>query len=59
MRLYAGTTRDFVADATRNTIARRLENAFVSYFRYRPIGALPASGVRIVEVPEIRRTQLL
>jgi len=36
MRLYAGTTRDFVADATRNTIARRLENAFLSYFRYRP-----------------------
>jgi hypothetical protein len=36
MRLYAGTTREFVADATRNTIARRLENAFLSYFRYRP-----------------------
>jgi len=36
MRLYAGTTREFVADATRNAIARRLENAFVSYFRYRP-----------------------
>jgi hypothetical protein len=36
MRLYAGTTREFVADATRNAIARRLENAFLSYFRYRP-----------------------
>jgi len=39
MRLYAGTTGDFVADATRNTIARRLENAFLSYFRYRPSSA--------------------
>lgn len=36
MRLYAGTTREFVSDATRNAIARRLENAFLSYFRYRP-----------------------
>ena len=36
MRLYAGTTREFVADATRNAIARRLENPFLSYFRYRP-----------------------
>ena len=36
MRLYAGTTMDFVADATRNNIARRLESAFVEHFRYRP-----------------------
>ena len=36
MRLYAGTTRDFVADATRNNIARRLESAFVEHFRHRP-----------------------
>ncbi len=36
MRLYAGTTSDFVADATRNNIARRLESAFVEHFRHRP-----------------------
>ncbi|HLE62494.1 MAG TPA: DNA/RNA helicase domain-containing protein, partial [Pyrinomonadaceae bacterium] len=36
MRLYAGTTGDFVADATRNNIARRLESAFVEHFRHRP-----------------------
>jgi uncharacterized protein len=36
MRLYAGRTRDFVHDATRNNIARRLETAFVDHFRYRP-----------------------
>ena len=36
MRLYAGTTSDFVADATRNNIARRLETAFVEHFRHRP-----------------------
>src|SRR3972149_2047389 len=36
MRLYAGTTGDFVADATRNNIARLLESAFVEHFRHRP-----------------------
>src|SRR3972149_262928 len=36
MRLYAGRTTDFVQDATRNNIARRLESAFVEHFRYRP-----------------------
>ncbi len=36
MRLYAGTTSNFVADATRNNIARRLESAFVEHFRHRP-----------------------
>ena len=39
MRLYAGTTSDFVADATRNNIARRLESAFVDHFRHRPSAA--------------------
>jgi hypothetical protein len=36
MRLYAGRTTDFIQDATRNNIARRLESAFVQHFRYRP-----------------------
>lgn len=36
MRLYAGRTADLIQDATRNVIARRLETAFVDYFRYRP-----------------------
>ena len=39
MRLYAGTTGNFVADATRNNIARRLESAFVEHFRHRPSAA--------------------
>jgi DUF2075 family protein len=36
MRLYAGTTEDFVLDATRNRIARQLESAFIGHYRYRP-----------------------
>lgn len=36
MRLYAGTTEDFVLNATRNRIARQLESAFVAHYRYRP-----------------------
>lgn len=36
MRLYAGRTTDFIQDATRNNIARRLESAFVEHFRHRP-----------------------
>jgi hypothetical protein len=36
MKLYAGTTTDFVLDATRNHIAGRLESAFLAYYRYRP-----------------------
>lgn len=36
MRLYAGTTTDFVLDATRNRIARQLESAFLTQFRFRP-----------------------
>src|SRR5258708_12425180 len=36
MRLYAGRTTDLIQDATRNVIARRLETAFIDYFRFRP-----------------------
>jgi len=36
MKLYAGTTTEFVLDATRNRIARRLESAFLAHFRYKP-----------------------
>lgn len=36
MRLYAGRTTDLIQDATRNVIARRLEAAFVAYFRHPP-----------------------
>jgi SOS-response transcriptional repressor LexA len=45
MRLYAGSTEGFVQDATRNNIARLLENAFIGHFRYRP----PASEVNAWE----------
>lgn len=36
MHLYAGTSTDFVEDATRNKIANKLEIAFRSHFRYAP-----------------------
>lgn len=36
MHLYSGMTTDFVADATRNRIAGRLEDAFFQHFRFRP-----------------------
>jgi hypothetical protein len=36
MKLFAGTTSDFVLDATRNRIARRLEEAFFVHYRYKP-----------------------
>ncbi len=36
MQLYAGTSRDFISDATRNGIARKLEGAFLDAFHYRP-----------------------
>jgi DUF2075 family protein len=42
MRLYAGTTEQFVQDATQNRIAERLRASFLSYFRYQP----PPSEVR-------------
>jgi len=36
MQLYAGTSRDFISDATRNGIASKLEHAFVDAFHYKP-----------------------
>ncbi|MCW5640974.1 MAG: DUF2075 domain-containing protein [Rhodoferax sp.] len=36
MQLYAGTSRDFVSDATRNGIASKLERSFLDAFHYKP-----------------------
>lgn len=36
MQLYAGHSRDFVEQATRNAIARRLEDAFFEAYHYKP-----------------------
>ncbi|MGI8520947.1 MAG: DNA/RNA helicase domain-containing protein, partial [Actinomycetota bacterium] len=36
MHLYGGMTPDFIADATRNRIASKLEAAFVDHFRFKP-----------------------
>lgn len=36
MQLYAGTSRDFISDATRNGIASKLEQAFLDAFHYKP-----------------------
>lgn len=36
MRLYAGTSEQFITDTTQNQIAQKLENAFLTYFRYKP-----------------------
>lgn len=36
MRLYAGTTTEFVLDVTRNSVARRLESAFLGHYRHKP-----------------------
>ena len=36
MRLYSGTSQQFVKDAIRNQIADKLKAAFFSYFRYNP-----------------------
>lgn len=36
MQLYAGAARDFISDAERNGIARKLERAFLDAFHYRP-----------------------
>ena len=42
MQLYSGSTVDFISDATRNTIASKLERSFFRHFRYEP----PKSEVR-------------
>lgn len=36
MQLYAGTSSDFISDATRNGIAGRLGRAFLDAFHYKP-----------------------
>lgn len=36
MQLYAGTSKDFISDATRNGIASKLERAFLDAFHYKP-----------------------
>jgi DUF2075 family protein len=36
MQLYAGTSKDFISDATRNGIAAKLERAFLGAFHYKP-----------------------
>lgn len=36
MQLYAGTSLDFISDATRNGIASKLERAFLDAFHYKP-----------------------
>lgn len=36
MQLYAGTSKDFITDATRNAIAGKLERAFLNAFHYKP-----------------------
>ncbi len=36
MRLYVGSTSDFIKDAVQNQIAVKLTDAFFNYFRYKP-----------------------
>lgn len=36
MRLYSGSTQQFVKDAIQNQVADKLKSAFFSYFRYNP-----------------------
>lgn len=36
MRLYSGTSRQFIDDTVRNQITDKLLNAFLAYYRYRP-----------------------
>ena len=36
MRLYSGTSKQFIQDSTRNQIADKLKDAFFEYFRYNP-----------------------
>ena len=36
MRLFAGTSEQFILDSTRNEIATKLKNAFFEYYRYNP-----------------------
>ena len=36
MRLFAGTSQQFIQDSIRNEIATKLKNAFFEYYRYNP-----------------------
>jgi DUF2075 family protein len=36
MRLYIGSTRQFITDATHNQVADKLKSAFFNYYRYAP-----------------------
>ena len=36
MRLYSGSSRQFLDDTIHNQIAEKLRNAFFDYFRYNP-----------------------
>ena len=36
MRLYSGTSQNFIKDAVHNQIAEKLKNAFFNYYRYNP-----------------------
>ncbi len=36
MQLYAGRSSDFISDATRNSIADKLERAFIDAYHYKP-----------------------
>ena len=36
MRLYAGTSRNFIKDAVHNQIAGKLSDAFFRHYRYKP-----------------------
>jgi hypothetical protein len=36
MRLYAGTSQQFMQDTSLNQIAGKLQNAFFGYFQYNP-----------------------
>ncbi|MFZ3386013.1 MAG: hypothetical protein WA120_02415 [Candidatus Hydromicrobium sp.] len=36
MRLYSGSSRQFIDDTVRNQIAQKLSDAFFYYYRYHP-----------------------
>jgi uncharacterized protein len=36
MRLYSGSSKQFIEDSVRNQIAEKLSNAFFNYYRYNP-----------------------
>ena len=36
MRLFAGTSEQFIQDSIRNEVATKLRNAFFDYYRYNP-----------------------